>query len=95
MLVLNLYFTRGQGLLELIMFEFRALNVSSFKHLKEKIRHWRKEKLGPILIASIQVFKRGKGLLAGNFTCAGVCRIGALEKAIFYQLLFASVEVCG
>lgn len=62
---------------------------------EKKIRHWRKEKLGPVLIASMQVFKRGKGLLAGNFTCAEACRIGALEKVTFYQLLFASVKVCG
>lgn len=62
--------------------------------LRKKIMHWRNESLDPILMASMQVFKRGKGLLAKNFTCAEVCRIGALEKALFYQLLFASVRVC-
>lgn len=62
---------------------------------EKKNRHWRKEKLGLILIASMQVFKRGKGLLAGNFTCAEACRIGALEKVIFYQLLFAPSKFVG
>lgn len=33
--------------------------------LGKKTRHWRKESLGPILVASMQAFKRGKGLLAG------------------------------
>lgn len=51
--------------------------------LGKKTRHWRKESLGPILVASMQAFKRGKGLLAGNCTCAEVCRIGALERQYF------------